>query len=393
MANIRNKRKTSLLIIILILVAALAAIWLATNGDPNATKPPASAAVSFSGDRDVFVFEEGKLGVAVLNVGQGDSILIRSPEGRVMLIDAGEYTAEEAVEQALRTNGIEKIDVLVGTHPHSDHIGGMQHIVERFAIGKIYMPQVSSNTSTFKNLLEAISAKGLKITAARAGESIDFGPSVSAEILAPVKTEYSDTNNYSAVIKLTYGDTSFLFTGDASSGAEKDMLATYDAPKLHCDVLKVGHHGSRTSSSARFLAAVAPSYGLISLAAGNDYGHPHTETLKRLEDAGVTVLRTDVLGTLLVTSDGESLIFSRNAGQASASPIATPSRLPGETAQPSASSLPTNAGDAYATVYKTKTGKAYHAAGCSALKKSSIPLTIEEAQALGLKPHAACMGD
>ena len=171
------------------------------------------------------------------------------------------------------------------------------------------------------------------------------------------------------------------------------MLATYDAPKLHCDVLKVGHHGSRTSSSARFLAAVAPSYGLISLAAGNDYGHPHTETLKRLEDAGVTVLRTDVLGTLLVTSDGESLIFSRNAGQASASPIATPSRLPGETAQPSASSLPTNAGDAYATVYKTKTGKAYHAAGCSALKKSSIPLTIEEAQALGLKPHAACMGD
>ena len=248
-------------------------------------------------------FQDGKLNVAFLDVGQGDSILLKSPDGKTMLIDAGEATEEEVIKSALQNNGIEKIDYLIATHPHSDHIGSMPAIVEAYEIGEIYMPRASSNTKTYEQLLENIQEKGLTVHAGRAGVTLDFGEQVQGEFLAPASEEYEETNNDSLVLKLTYGETSFLFTGDAEALSEGEMLES-TPEKLDADVLKVGHHGSSSSSSTDFLLAVSPEYAVISCGKENSYGHPHAETTYSLKQLGVTTYRTDLLGTILAVSDG-----------------------------------------------------------------------------------------
>ena len=330
---------------------------------------------------------EGNLSVTYIDVGQGDSSLIITPNGKSILIDSGEYTAEEAVKQVLNDNNIEKIDVLIGTHPHSDHIGAMSYIVQDYDIGKIYLPRASSNTKTYEQLLESIKNKGLKVTAAKAGTEIPLEDNISAVFVAPNSSEYSDLNNYSAVLKLTYGDTSFLFTGDAEELSESEMLEHYGG-QLQCDVLKAGHHGSRTSSSEEFLQAVHPNYVVISLGAGNDYGHPHVEALKRFADIGAQILRTDELGSIQIISDGVNL--SVNGADFTSANSASPSS---ET-QPSAT---TSSSDGTisdtSVVYKTKSGKSYHLKDCSHLSKSKqlTEITVAEAEELGLTPCKTCI--
>lgn len=251
---------------------------------------------------------KGELTVTVLDVGQADSIFIQSPSGKSMLIDAGESSAKEVIFDYLDRAGIKKIDVLVATHPHSDHIGAMKAVVERYDIGTVYMPKVSHTSETYQNLLEAIAAKGKKIKAARGGKekTIAFDDKLSVRVLAPISSEYEELNDYSVILRIDYENSSFLLTGDAEKLSENEMLKAYPE-LLKVDVLKVGHHGSSTSTGEKFLDAVDPEYGIISCGEDNSYDHPNPETLKTLEKGGVSVLRTDQRGTIAVFTDGSAL--------------------------------------------------------------------------------------
>ncbi len=250
--------------------------------------------------------------VYYLNVGQGDCELIRLKTGGNILIDSGNPETAQELVHVLRQLGVKKIDGLIATHPHADHIGAMAKVVQSFDIGEIYMPRIEEKqiptTNTYEKLLKAIDTKGMKITAAKGGMTVLESGDEKLEILAPNSTKYNDLNNYSVVVKLTSGEKRFLFTGDAQTESEKEMLAKgYD---LKSDVLKCGHHGSSTSTSAVFLKAVRPSAAVISCGLGNDYGHPHKEVLSRLQKAGVTVYRTDTQGTILAECDGKTIRFT-----------------------------------------------------------------------------------
>lgn len=247
----------------------------------------------------------GELAVHIIDVGQGDSILIQFPNGGVMLIDAGLDGSGAPVIPYLKKLGVKKIDYLVATHPHADHIGGMAAVIEEFDIEKVYMPKVTHTTKTFENLLLSIKKKGLKITPARAGLSVIEHGDLKVIFTAPCGSYYERLNNYSAVVRIQYKGISFLLTGDAEDLSEKEMLAS--GADLRADVLKVGHHGSNSSTTPEFLKSVSPKYAVISAGAGNHYGHPHQETLDKLISAGIEIYRTDVHGTVVFVSDGKTL--------------------------------------------------------------------------------------
>ena len=249
------------------------------------------------------------LKVHYLDVGQADCILIQTPSKKNMLIDAGNNEDSATILSYLKALNIKKIDILIGTHPHEDHIGSMDTVIKSFDIGAIYMPKVSTTTKTFEDVLLAIKAKGLKVTTATAGIKIEIDPKLRIEMLAPNSSKYDDLNNYSAAIKVIYGKTSFLFDGDAEDISEKEMLAkNYD---LKADVLKIGHHGSNSSTTPAFLKAVSPKYAIISVGKGNDYGHPTKATIDKLASAKVQVYRTDLNGTIIATSNGDTITFDK----------------------------------------------------------------------------------
>lgn len=252
----------------------------------------------------------GELKVHFLDVGQADSILVQLPNGQTMLIDAGNNSDADFIVSYIKKAGIKKIDYLVGTHPHEDHIGGLDAVIKDFEIGKVIMPNKTHTTATFKDVLTAIQNKGLKITKAEAGKVILDENGLSIAILAPSGSSYEDLNNYSVVIRVTFGKTSFLFTGDAEDISESEMLAR--SISLKADILKVGHHGSNSSTSKAFLKAVDPTYAVISVGTDNDYGHPTPETINKLKDAGVETYRTDKDGTLIFTSDGKTISISKS---------------------------------------------------------------------------------
>lgn len=248
---------------------------------------------------------DGRLCVSFIDVGQGDSAFIEFPGGKTALIDAGEADAAETVVSYIEGRGYDRVDYLICTHPHADHIGGMGAVVEGFSVGAVYMPRVSHTSKTYENLLTAIKDKGLFIQAARAGVEILPGADIRMEFVAPISDSYEELNDYSAVLRLTYGSTAFLFTGDAEAPAEDEMLDA--GVPLTAQVLKVGHHGSDSSSQTRFLEAVAPRWAVISVGADNDYGHPKEKVLSSLNAAGATVIRTDQAGTVMALSDGSTV--------------------------------------------------------------------------------------
>ncbi|WIV21208.1 MBL fold metallo-hydrolase [Paenibacillus polygoni] len=245
----------------------------------------------------------GKLTVHYIDVGQGASQLIQTPSGKTMLIDGGNNDDEQRMVSYLNKQGVKKVDVLIGTHPDADHIGGLDAVVDSFDIGKIYMPKVSSNTKTYESLLTSIKNKSLKVTTAKAGINIDLDNEIDIKMIAPVKT-YDDKNEMSAVVKLTYGNNSFLFTGDAESGSESDMINS--GVNLKSDVLLVGHHGSNSSTSQTFLNAVDPTYAVIQVG-NNSYGHPTDNILNRLNSKNIKIYRNDLQGTIIFTSDGTNI--------------------------------------------------------------------------------------
>ena len=247
----------------------------------------------------VSTFNGDTLRVNYIDVGQGDSIFIQLPNKETMLIDAGEAYEVDNVINYLNNLGIKKIDYVVGTHPHTDHIGGLEEVINTFDVGAIYMPKVSSNSKTFEDLLTTISNKGLKVKTAKSGVVVLSEDNLKLEFIAPNSDNYSNLNNYSAVLKLTYLDNTFLFMGDAETLSEDEITSDVDA-----DVIKVGHHGSDSSSSVEFVKKVSPEYAIIMVGEGNSYNHPYQSIIDRYESVGAKVLRTDLDGNIICDSDG-----------------------------------------------------------------------------------------
>lgn len=245
------------------------------------------------------------LTIHFIDVGQGDSILIQTPSGQNMLIDGGEREQGEKIIKYLDKHNVDEISVIVATHPHSDHIGGLIDVLKKIPVGKIYMPKVNHTTPTFKGFLNTIKDKGLKVSTARAGINIPL-QGVEASFIGPVDCRYENLNNYSAVVLLKYGSTAFLFTGDAEKESEEEILGS--GVNIKADLLKVGHHGSSSSTSKEFFEKVSPQYAVIMCGKHNDYGHPHKETIDLLLQNGVKIYRTDELGTIVFSSNGKTII-------------------------------------------------------------------------------------
>lgn len=242
------------------------------------------------------------LKVHYLDVGQGDSIFIELPNNETMLIDAAESYQSENIINYLKNLNYQKIDYVIGTHPHTDHIGGLKDIINTFEIGKIYMPKVVSTTKTYESLLMAIKDKNLKINTAKAGTSIIDTDALKINILAPNNSTYTELNNYSAVTKITYGTTKFLFMGDAEKLSENEIKENVTA-----DVIKIGHHGSNTSSSIDFIKKVSAKYGIISVGLKNKYNLPKEETITNWENSGTKIYLTSTNGTITAISDGTNI--------------------------------------------------------------------------------------
>lgn len=294
--DINNNQKwiSSLLIFIIIIAISIFAPW-----------EDAYQKVGLKTDSNI---DNYPLSVHFIDVGQGDCIFIKLGDN-TMLIDSGEKNNDEKIIKYLRNNGVDKIDYIVTTHPHSDHIGAMGTIIESFEIKNVIMPRLSEQnmptTKGYENFLIAVKNSGANVIAATPFNEYEFGDANFA-ILSP-SNQSNNLNNMSVVIKLSFGDTSFLFTGDAESQIEQELLSSgYD---IRSNVLKLGHHGSNTSSTERFLQAVNPSFSVISCGKDNSYGHPHEEVVELLNKYDINYKRTDKNGTIVVGSDGSNLTY------------------------------------------------------------------------------------
>lgn len=261
--------------------------------------------------------ESGQLQVHFLDVGQADCILIISPSGKSVLIDGGNNEDGPGIVSYLKAQGVKELEGLIATHPHEDHIGGLDQVLQSIPTKNVYLPDATANTRTFTEFISAVKSSGAKRIQAREGVALEI-PGCTGVFLAPNQDHYEDLNNYSAVLKLTYGRVSFLFTGDAEDLSEAEMLKK--GRDLKATVLKVGHHGSSSSTTKEFLRAVSPQYAVISVGADNDYGHPTPTVLKRLNEAGAKVYRTDLSGTIVAKTDGESIEFSTRTKDSEAKP-------------------------------------------------------------------------
>lgn len=255
------------------------------------------------------VTDPNYLTVHYIDVGQADAILVACG-GEYMLIDAGEDDGDDRVIHYLTDLGIDEIDLVVATHAHSDHIGEMGDVLNAIPAVEVWYPEYRHGTKTEQRFLTAVDGCGANLYEPELGDTYDLG-GATVTVLGPVK-DYEDPNDMSIVVMVQFGDDRFLFTGDMENidAAENDLVAYWGEEALRADVLKVGHHGARTSTSYHFLRSVSPSYAVISVGEGNTYGHPTSETLNILGQAEVYVYRTDTMGTVVAVSDGQDIEFS-----------------------------------------------------------------------------------
>lgn len=259
---------------------------------------------------------DDQLRVTVLDVGNADCILLQCG-GQAALIDAGESNDEEAIVSTLKAAGVEKLDLVIATHADADHIGGMSTVVNNFSIGTFWMSFMPEGheptTKTYEYLLLALIENKVEISEAEHGATYTLGDA-TVTVLSGL-SDYEDTNDQSVVCLVSHGEMDFVFTGDAGKEVEREILEA--VPDLKAEVLKVGHHGSSTSSDGNFVRALAPEIAIITCGYGNSYGHPHTETLQTLQRNDVTVYRTDLHGQLVLTSDGKTVgVQSERGGEA-----------------------------------------------------------------------------
>ena len=244
-----------------------------------------------------------KMLIHFIDVDQGDAILVQV-NNQNLLIDSGPSSAKENLFNYLNLVNVKTFDYIIATHPHEDHIGNMSSIINNYEVLNFYSPKVTSNTKAFETMVESLSRKDLKINIIKANiDSVDLGKNTKVEFFSPNNSTYENINNYSPIFKITYGKTAFLFTGDAEELIESEVIN--NNYNLKADLLKIGHHGSSTSTSKRFFESVNPKVSIISVGKNNTYNHPTKEVLSTI--ATSKVLRTDLDGNILITSDGISL--------------------------------------------------------------------------------------
>ena len=325
----RNRMKRMGAVLLSVFCVLAAVLVLQTSGQPEsgehvaqaATSPASEEAATQAGNAgggqdsgragaaqatgNTGIAQAGTLTVTWLDVGQGDAAVIQCG-GQSMLIDGGKPEKSSYISAWLQQHGLSYLDVIVATHVDADHIGGLSGALNYASVGTAYCPETTGTTETFQSFVKYLAQRGKQITVPTAGETFALG-GAQIQILGSLHRA-EDSNDNSIVLKVSFGATSFLFTGDAERAEEQDLLNS--GVNLQSTVLKVGHHGSDTSTSYPFLRAVAPQYAVISVGAGNSYGHPTEAMLSRLRDAGVTTFRTDMQGEITAVSDGQTINFS-----------------------------------------------------------------------------------
>lgn len=362
----------------------------------------------------------GQMQVHFIDVGQGDATLIAC-DGHYMLIDAGNNDKGTTVQSYLMSQGVEKLDYVIGTHPDADHIGGLDVVIYKFDCDTIIMPDVANDTRTYDDVVQAMKSKGYQTTYPVVGETYTLG-GATFTIVAPNADYGNDMNDWSVGVLVQNGNNRFLFTGDAEEKAEEDILN--NGIDISADVYAAAHHGSKTATSQAFLDKVSPTYVVISAGEGNKYGHPHAEVLNRLRAAGISVFRTDEQGAIVATSDGNDITWncspseSWKAGEPTGSSDTSQNAASSETGNSNSNSSSsvadkssgdstassgssdagiaadtsgsTNSDSSSVMVHITDTGSKYHSAGCSYLKKSDHEVTLSEAKSMGLTPCSRC---
>ena len=309
--------------------------------------------------------------VQFIDVGQADCALLQC-DGQFMLIDGGNRDDSQLVVSFLEQQGVKELAAVVCTHAHEDHVGGLPAVLAVYPTKAVYAPTKTYSSKIFDKFVYYTDQQGLEITIPAPGDWFSLGQA-EVTVLGPVKS-YAETNDTSIVLRVTYGETSFLFTGDMESEAENDMLDYWEGNvDWKTDVLKVGHHCSHTSTSYRFLNEVNPTYGVISLGKDNSYGHPHKEPMSRLNQAGVTILRTDELGTIQAVSDGKEVTFTWQ----------------------NQSAVPENVEPAAQVFIGNKNSKNFHSPDCANLpsEKNAVEFSsYQEAVDAGYAPCGSCLG-
>ena len=336
----------------------------------EATDPPVEEQLPASTPLEDSFFE-----VHYIDIGQGDCSLVIC-DGHAMLIDGGEASESSKVYAYLKTHEISHLDYIVATHAHSDHVGGLSGALNFATVGTAYCPVTSYDSKTFESFVKYLEKQGVSITVPVVGDSFMLGSS-TVQILGPQES-CEDPNDTSIVLKITYGDTSFLFTGDAERTAESDILdAGFD---VSATVLKVGHHGSDTSTSYPFLREVMPKYAVIQVGKDNSYGHPTEDTMSRLRDAEVQVFRNDLQGTIKCISDGSSVHFTTERNES----IQT---------NPTVVDSPANDGEENSEYIGNRNSKKFHLPSCANLPAEKNRVFFDTRQAAvdaGFSPCGNC---
>lgn len=320
-AEERAQKKRGRVLLILLLVVALVAVAIVAALLHNAAPATAVATTTVAASAAVHPSlpvaspsptaspAPSGLLVTFLDVGQGDAAFLQSPSGKTMLIDGGPESAFSTIDQYLTAHGVVGLDTVIASHLHADHIGGLIQLVDAYPIGSFYYPPFDAESETYFQLRDALNESQATVSSPLAGVDtlIPWDDAVEIRVLAPYQTVYSDYNDTSYILRVSYGDTAILFTGDATSLGEKLALKAQPNHYFQADVLKIGHHGSSDSTSKKFLKAVSPKIAVISVGQNNDYNLPDEALLDRLKDAGVTVYRTDEDGSITLLLDGTNV--------------------------------------------------------------------------------------
>lgn len=293
-----KKKDMKKLIVLVILLLSYAYTTLINTENKNQEEP-----IKERKTEDVIFADENTLNVYFIDVGQADSILLEN-KGHYMLIDAGNNEDGQKLVNYFNEQDIKEFDYVVGTHAHEDHIGGMDDIIKNFKIDNFYMPDAITTTKTFEDVLDALEETNVIFQTPKVNQTFNLQDTTITTL--SVTADEKNLNDTSIVLKVKHGTNTFLFMGDASTKIEKNLLNK----DIKSDVLKVGHHGSRYSTSLEFLKKVSPEYAVISVGENNTYKHPHEEILKRLEEQNIQIYRTDKQGTILAKSNGSIITFS-----------------------------------------------------------------------------------